>query len=68
MTEDNDFEDWSHPTRSLSMPPRRHTPQYWQWMRMAIFLGGLALACGLFALFWHIGHIVAEAWRTLFAR
>lgn len=65
MNPDNDFEDWSHPTRSLSMPPRRGRI-HWQWVRAAVVLLGLALACGLFALCWYAGHAVSEAYRVVF--
>lgn len=67
MNPDNDFEEWIHPTRSLSMPPRpRHV--HWRWMRRGILLLALAITCGLFAAFWQIGHIVGQAWHAVFSR
>ena len=67
MTEDNEFEDWSHPTRSLSLPPRRRQIR-WQPMRIGLLLLAAAVSCGLFAGFWEAGHLIAQTWRTLNSR
>lgn len=64
---EDEFDDWSRSRRTLMLPPRdKHVR--WAWLRIATFLLGAVISCGLLAAFWHVGHLVAESWRVVFAR
>lgn len=59
MSEGNEFEDWSHPTRrGLSMPPRRIYVRAWVWW---------LLAAGFIAFCWYAAHATLEAYRVVFS-
>jgi hypothetical protein len=57
MNPDNDFEDWSHSSRGISVPPRRRRVHGVVWC---------AIALALIALCWYAGHAVVEAYRVVF--
>lgn len=58
MKQDNEFEDWSHSTRSLSMPPRRRPVRGFALLILALVL--LAALC-------YAAHTVREAYRVVFS-
>lgn len=59
MNDAEEFEDWSHPGRKVSMPPRRAVVHWWRVVAFAI-------ACLVFWGAWHVGHLIAQAYRTVF--
>lgn len=63
MTEDSDFEDWSHPTRTASLPARRVR---WRWYNVMVWSLVAAVCCGVLVFFWYIGHVIAQAYRVVF--
>lgn len=59
MSDDlEEFEDWSHPSRQLTLPRRRVRIHWWRLLFAAI-------AAGLFWGCWHLGHLIHEAYRTV---
>lgn len=60
MNEDlEDFEDWSHPGRQLTLP-RRRTRIHWGRLLAA------AIACGLLWGIWHMTHVIHDAYQTVY--
>jgi hypothetical protein len=60
MSDLEEFEDWSHPTRNLMTLPRRRTRIH--WLRLAIAAAVVLLLWGA----WHVGHVIADAYRVVF--
>lgn len=59
MSDLDEFEDWSHPSRPLRLPRQRRRIHWWRLL-------AVAFACCLFWLCWHVGHLVHEAYQTVF--
>jgi hypothetical protein len=59
MSDLEEFEDWSHPSRPLTLPRRRIRIHWWRLL-------GAAVACFCFWGAWHLGHLIHDAYATVF--
>ena len=60
MSDLEEFEDWSHATRALTLPRRRPRIHWWRVLValvLCLLLGGA----------WYMGHIVRDAYRVVFS-